>query len=161
MPKTRFGHVEELALRNCELEDEIADRKRAEAVTLASKDHYFALYQNARATEANLRELAAQVLTAQEEERKRISRELHDEIGQALAAVDVSVAMLMKQAASDPAFHRNVAEAKQLLEHTMETVHNFARELRPAMLDHLGIESAFRAQLMSFERQTGIPSNPA
>jgi signal transduction histidine kinase len=156
MLETRFGHVEQLALRNGELEDEIAECKRAEAATLASKDHYFALYQNARAMEANLRDLAAQVLAVQEEERKRISRELHDEIGQALAAVEVSIAMLQKQAGPNPTFQENVAEAKRLLERTMETVHNFARELRPAMLDHLGLESAFRALLTTFERQTGI-----
>jgi signal transduction histidine kinase len=154
--KIRFGHVEELALRNGELEDQIAECRRAEAAVLASKDHYFALYQNARAMETNLRDLAAQVLTAQEEERKRISRELHDEIGQALAAVDVSISMLQKRAAPDAAFQRNAAEAKQLLERTMETVHNFARELRPAMLDHLGLESAFRALLTTFQRQTGV-----
>jgi signal transduction histidine kinase len=154
--KSRIGDIEELALRNGELEEEIADRKRAEAATQASKDHYFALYQNARAMEANLRELSAQVLTAQEEERKRISRELHDEIGQALTAIDVSIAMLKRQAASNPAFQRNVADAEQLLERTMETVHSFARELRPAMLDHLGLESAFRAHMLTFERQTGI-----
>ena len=96
------------------------------------------------------------MLSAQEEERKRISRELHDEIGQALTAINVTIAMLKRQVACDPAFQRNVAEAEQLLEHTMETVHRFARELRPAMLDHLGLQSALRAHVLAFSRQTGI-----
>jgi len=147
---------EALALRNAELEDEIAEHRSVEAALQAGKEHYFHLYQKARAMEASLRELSAQVLSAQEEERRRISRELHDEIGQALTAINVTIAMLKRQVASDPAFQRNVAEAEQLLEHTLETVHCFARELRPAMLDHLGLQSALRAHILAFTRQTGI-----
>ena len=149
-------HYEALASRNAQLEEEIAEHQRAEAAIQERKDHYFQLYQNARAMEENLRELSAQVLSAQEEERKRISRELHDEIGQALTAINVTIAMLKKQAVSDPSFQRNVAEAEQLLARTMETVQCFARELRPAMLDHLGLQSALRAHILAFTRQTGI-----
>ncbi|MFY9926298.1 MAG: histidine kinase [Opitutaceae bacterium] len=154
--RTRLEHIEELALRNAELEDEIAAHKVTEAAMQASKDHYLELYQKARAMESDLRELSAQVLTAQEDERKRISRELHDEIGQALTAINVTIAMLKKQAVSDSAFQRDIADAERLLEHTMETVSSFARELRPAMLDHLGLQSALRAHLLAFTRQTGI-----
>ena len=154
--RTQVEYNEALALRNAELEEEIAEHRRVEAAMQASKDHYFQLYQKARAMEASLRELSAQVLSAQEEERKRISRELHDEIGQALTAINVTIAMLKRQVASDPAFQRNVADAEQLLERTMETVHCFARELRPAMLDHLGLQSALRAHILVFTRQTGI-----
>jgi signal transduction histidine kinase len=149
-------HMDALALRNARLEEEIADLQRAEAAMREGKDHYFQLYQNARAMEANLRELSAQVLSAQEDERKRVSRELHDEIGQALIAVKVTIAMLKIRAASDPAFQRNVADAEKLLAQTMETVHSFARELRPAMLDHLGLQSALRAHILVFTKQTGI-----
>jgi signal transduction histidine kinase len=63
---------------------------------------------------------------------------------------------LKRQAVSDPAFQRNVSEAEQLLARTMETVHSFARELRPAMLDHLGLQSALRAHILAFARRTGI-----
>ncbi len=160
MRERRLGrwmeHNEALALRNSQLEEEIASHQKAEAAMQERKDHYFQLYQNARAMEENLRDLSAQVLSAQEEERKRISRELHDEIGQALTAINVTIAMLKKQVVSDPSFQRNVAEAEQLLARTMETVHCFARELRPAMLDHLGLQSALRAHILAFSRQTGI-----
>lgn len=108
------------------------------------------------ATNAQLQELSARVLTAQEEERKRISRELHDEIGQALTAVNVTVAMLKRQAGDDAAFQRKVAEAEQLLAQSMETVHCFARELRPAMLDHLGVHAALRAHVSGFVRRTSL-----
>lgn len=154
--RNRTEHIDALALRNARLEDEIADLQRVGASMRESKDHYFQLYQNARAMETNLRELSAQVLSAQEDERKRISRELYDEISQALIAVKVTIAMLKLQAASDPAFQTKVANAERLLVHTMETVDRFARELRPAMLDHLGLQSALRAHILVFTRQTGI-----
>ena len=149
-------YSEALAQRIERLEEEIEDHRRAEAVMKESKDHYFQLYQEARAMQANLRELSAQVLSAQEDERKRISRELHDEIGQALIAINVTISMLKRQAVSDSAFQGNVADAERLLARTMEKVHRFARELRPAMLDHLGLQSALRALILEFTRQTGI-----
>jgi signal transduction histidine kinase len=147
---------EALALRIVRLEAEVADREIAEAAMRDSKDRYFQLYQDARAKEADLRQLSAQVLSAQEEERKRISHDLHDEIGQALIAVNVSISILKSQVASDSEFRRNIAGAEQLLAHTMQTVHSFARELRPAMLEHLGLLSALRAHILVFTRQTGI-----
>jgi signal transduction histidine kinase len=154
--RMRSEHMAALARRNARLEEEVADLQRAAAVMRDGKDHYFQLYQNARTMEANLRELCAQVLSAQEDERKRISRELYDEIGQALVAVKVTIATLKTRAASDPDSQRNAADAERLLAHAMETAHAFARELRPAMLDHLGLLSALRAQILVFARQTGI-----
>lgn len=147
---------EALATVNTQLQQEISTRQRTEAELRESKNHYLNLFHQARAMEENLRDLSGQVLTAQEEERKRISRDLHDEIGQTLTAVNVAVAMLKKQAAGDAAFARKVAEAEVLLAQSMETVHRFARELRPALLDHLGLHSALRAHLASFTRQTGL-----
>ena len=64
--------------------------------------------------------------------------------------------MLKKNADENPQFQRKVAEAEELLARSMETVHDFARELRPAMLDHLGLHSALRAHCADFSNQTGI-----
>src|SRR5262249_47546702 len=69
---------------------------------------------------------------------------------------NVAVAMLKKQAAGDAAFERKVGEAETLLAQSMDTVHRFARDLRPALLDHLGLHSALRAHLTTFGRQTGL-----
>ena len=102
--KTLEQRNHEMAASNQNLEKEIAERKRAEAALRESKDHYFELFQQASAMEEDLRQLSAKVLTAQEEERKRISRELHDEIGQALTAVNVSIAMLQRHAGDDRDF---------------------------------------------------------
>jgi signal transduction histidine kinase len=147
---------EELARSNAHLEEEIRVRQRAENDLRESKNHYFQLFQQAHTMEGDLRELSTKVLSAQEEERKRISRELHDEIGQALTAVNIAITMLKKQARLDQTFELIVAGAEQLLAQSMETVHTFARELRPAMLDHLGLHAALRSHVAIFTRRTGI-----
>jgi signal transduction histidine kinase len=147
---------EELLDSNAQLGEEIKVRQKAEGALRESKDHYFRLFQQAHAMEQDLRELSAKVFSAQEEERKRISRELHDEIGQALAAVSVAIVMLKKQARTDPVLKERVAEAEQLIGQMMETVHSFARDLRPAILDHLGLHSALRAHASVFTQRTGI-----
>lgn len=153
---TLAGHNEALALSNAQLEEEISMRQRTEAQLREAKEHYFQLFQKAHAMEESLHELSAQVLTAQEEERKRISRELHDEIGQALTAVNVTIAVLKKHASKDASLLKKIADAESLLASSMETVHTFARELRPAMLDHLGIHAALRSLVSGFTERTEI-----
>jgi PAS domain S-box-containing protein len=135
---------------------DVQERKQAESALRESREHYIRLFQEARAMEENLRQLSNKVLTVQEEERKHISRELHDEIGQALTAVNVSIAMLRSHAAGDDAFRRKVDTAQRLMEQSMDLVHRFARELRPSMLDHLGPVAALRNYVKSFAERTGI-----
>jgi signal transduction histidine kinase len=148
---------ETLAQNNAELAREIALREQSEAALREGKDRYFRLFREAQAMEENLHDLSVQVLSAQEDDRRRISRELHAEIVQALAAVNVTIALLKKQAGPNPALQHNVAKAEQLVAHSMETVHDFARELRPATLDHLGLESALTEHVAQFRRTTGMP----
>jgi signal transduction histidine kinase len=99
---------------------------------------------------------AAKVILAQEEERKRVSRELHDEIGQGLVAVSVGLAILKKHAGRDQAFQRRVNATQALLETSMESVHRFARDLRPEMLDLFGPFEAIRTYVKAFAERTGI-----
>ena len=135
---------------------DIRERKQAEKALRESRDNYIKLFEEARAMEENLRQLSNKVLTAQEEERKHISRELHDEIGQTLTAVNVSVALLRKHAQSDPDFAAKVENAQRLLEQSMNMVHQFARELRPSMLDHLGPFAALQNYVKTFTERTNI-----
>ena len=135
---------------------DIRERKQAEVALRESRDQYMRLFEQARAMEENLRQLSNKVLTAQEEERKHISRELHDEIGQALTAVNVSIAMLRKHARGDAGFSEKVDTAQRLIEQSMDMVHRFARELRPSMLDHLGPYAALQNYLKAFSERTGI-----
>jgi PAS domain S-box-containing protein len=135
---------------------DITEGKQAQDALKESKEHYVQLFREAQAMEENLRQLSHKVVSAQEEERKHISRELHDEVGQTLTAVNVSIAMLRKEAGADGRLNGKVAEAQKLLEQSMETVHRFARELRPEMLDHLGPYAALRSYVKAFGERTGI-----
>lgn len=136
--------------RNRQMELEIAERRRTE---LALRE----LFNEARRMEDSLRVLSSQILHAQEEERKRISRELHDEVGQALTAISMTLASLNHlEPSATTALERKVADAQCLLRTTMETVHDFARELRPAMLDELGLLPALRSYLKGFAARTGV-----
>lgn len=111
-----------------------------------------------RLAEEAWRQLSNKILHAQEEERKRISRELHDETGQALTAISVMLAALKHDGAraDSKKFERKIAETQRLLEKTMESIHHFARELRPAMLDELGLIPALRSHVNSFSKRTGL-----
>lgn len=135
---------------------DIRERKQAEKALRESREHYIRLFEEARAMEESLRQLSSKVLTAQEEERKHISRELHDEIGQTLTAVNVSIALLRKHAEADPDFAAKVESAQRLIEQSMDMVHRFARELRPSMLDHLGPFAAMQNYVKTFVERTGI-----
>jgi signal transduction histidine kinase len=147
----------QLAAANQRLKREITERKRVERELRESEEHYRALFNQARLMQENLRYLSSQILKVQEEERKRISRELHDEVGQALTAVNVNLAVLKKAIhGRRNELRRKIADAQSLLEQTMEAVHNFSRELRPAMLDDLGLVPALRSFVKSFSERTGV-----
>ncbi|HEY0456021.1 MAG TPA: histidine kinase, partial [Verrucomicrobiae bacterium] len=97
------------------------------------------------------------LLEALEDERKRISRELHDEVGQSLTAIHVCLFMLEKTPEPlSPAIRSKIRQARRLLEGTMELVHDFSRQLRPDLLDHLGLVPAIRSMLKEFSRRYQI-----
>lgn len=101
---------------------------------------------------------AIQILHVQEEERKRISRELHDEIGQALAAINTHFALVQRERAGkqDSAFRTEIADVEKMLVGAIERMHSFARALRSAALDDLGLLPALRAYLKDFAERTGL-----
>jgi len=106
---------------------------------------------------AQLRQLAGQVVQAQEEERRRIARELHDEVGQALTGLKLNLAVL-EGALPDQAtaLHEQLADSRALLESTMEELRGLALELRPAALDDLGLVPALRGYVDGFIKRTGL-----
>jgi signal transduction histidine kinase len=122
-----------------------------------SEQHQSHLLEQSRYMENQLRNLSRQVLRAQEEERKRISRELHDVIAQTLTSINIRLAALKKEAGpSISGFDRNITRTQRLVEHSVNIVHQFARELRPAVLDDLGLIPALHTFMKNFTARTGV-----
>jgi signal transduction histidine kinase len=91
----------------------------------------------------DLQELSAQLVDAQESERRTISRELHDEIGQSLGALLVEIGRLSAHSTSlEPAIRTQLEHMKSIAERSFQSVRNIALLLRPSMLDDLGLEAA-------------------
>jgi signal transduction histidine kinase len=96
----------------------------------------------------------------QEEERKSISRELHDEIGQMLTALRMELRGLQDlRTAPEDQFNEHLETAKRLGEQSLRSLRDMAMGLRPSMLDDLGLGSALQWQARQFARQVGIPVN--
>jgi len=111
----------------------------------------------ARARE-ELQQLSARLVEAQEEERRSISRELHDEVGQSLTGVLVEMANLstLIRARDFEGVSGKATELKKLIEDSIRVVRNLALLLRPSMLDDLGLVPALEWQAREVSRRTGI-----
>jgi signal transduction histidine kinase len=147
----------ELAASNLELSLEISQRKMAEEALRKSEHHYSELLRQSDRLQEQLRRLSRQILSAQEDERKRISRELHDVIAQTLTGINIRLATLKKEALlSTKGLDRNIARTQRLVEKSVDIVHQFARELRPAVLDDLGLIPALHSFVKLFSQRTRI-----
>jgi signal transduction histidine kinase len=147
----------ELAASNLELKLEIAQRKAVEAALKKSQHHYSELLERSERLQEQLRQLSRQILSAQEDERKRISRELHDVIAQTLTGINVRLAALKKEAAINTEnLDRNIGRTQRLVEKSVNIVHDFARELRPAVLDDLGLIPALHSFVKLFSKRTHL-----
>ncbi len=105
---------------------------------------------------AGLRELSASVVEAREEERRRIARELHDELGQRLTALKIDLTTLAARALL-PAGDPRVAAMQAMLDDTLASVRRIASNLRPLMLDDLGLNAAIEWLARDVSRRLGIP----
>ena len=110
-----------------------------------------------RRSEEQLRDLAEYLQTAREEERTRVAREIHDEFGQALTALKFDLSWLSKRVpeGSNGVF-RKIDEMNRLLDATIQTVRRVSTELRPGLLDDLGLAAAIEWQTGHFAERTGI-----
>jgi PAS domain S-box-containing protein len=149
--------IKVLAASNRELNLEITQRKAVEAALKKSERHYSQLLNKSDLMQEQLRRLSRQILSAQEEERREISRELHDVIAQTLTGINVRLSALARTAANDTeGLDRNIASTQRLVEKSVDIVHQFARELRPAVLDDLGLIPALHSYVKIFSRRTGL-----
>jgi PAS domain S-box-containing protein len=110
------------------------------------------------AQQQELRELSARVLEAREEEKTRIARELHDELGQMLTALKMDLSWLSgRLPAGDAELGARAGEMRTLLEDTVSATRRISADLRPLMLDDLGLAEAAQWLAQDFARRSGIP----
>ena len=148
---------EDLSVANGKLQQEIARRQVVETALKQSEEHQRRLLRESGLMQEQLRHLSHQLLRAQEEERKRISRDLHDQVAQTLVGLNVHLAALTQAATVNAkGLRREIARTQRLIEESVEVVHRFARELRPTLLDDLGLIPALHSFMKDFSKRTGI-----
>jgi len=177
--KIAFRAVETLQRR---LHREITERKRAEVDLRKHREHLEDLVEarTAELTKANealqweiaerkrvfeqvqtgrerLAWLTQQVVSAQEEERQRLSRELHDEAGQALTALKISLELIQSDLPEETgSLRQRLGEAVALTETTMEQIRLLARDLRPPALDTVGLNYTLEGLCRDFAERTQL-----
>ncbi|HEX7984133.1 MAG TPA: PAS domain S-box protein [Duganella sp.] len=121
---------------------EVTERKRTEAALHESREQ--------------LRKLAEHLETVKEDERKRIARDIHDELGQNLLALRIDISMLSaRTGARHPHLHQRVNGVLANIDTTIRNVRGIMNELRPAVLD-LGLQAAMEWQAAEFRKRSGI-----
>jgi signal transduction histidine kinase len=113
-----------------------------------------------------LRELAGRLQTVREEERRRIAREIHDDLGQALTAIKIAVSSLVLDSRESREPSEGAESTINLIDQAIASVRKIATELRPAILDDLGLVAAVEWAAEKFQARTGarchlsLPANP-
>ena len=126
-------------LANERLQQEIEERKRAE--------------QMLRESEQQLRSLSYQLMTAQEKERKRISRELHDELGQSLTIIKMRLRFIQENLMHDQIILREECENSMLyINQVIENMRRLSQDLSPSVLEDLGLTVALRWAISNFTK---------
>ena len=142
---------------NAKLKQEIIRRQTVEEVLRQTQTEETRLLHESRKQALRLRDLSHQILHVQEAERKRISRELHDVIAQTLVGINVHVTSLSREADVQLGSLRDrISKTHHMVAKSLEIVHQFAHELRPTMLDDLGLIPALQTSLKNFMEETGI-----
>jgi PAS domain S-box-containing protein len=124
------------------IQRDVTDRRQAENEVLRSRQE--------------LRDLTARLQLVREEERTALAREVHDELGQALTGLKIDLAWLKPRVADRPAVADRVQSIIVRIDGAMDTVRRIATDLRPSVLDDLGLVAAVEWQTQEFGRSTGI-----
>lgn len=111
-----------------------------------------------RKSREQLSELSDYLEAAKEEERERIARDIHDELGSVLVGIKIEASLLAsKMPAETPALREKLVQIETLLDRAMATAGRVARELRPGILNEFGLRAAIECQAEDFSQRTGIP----
>src|SRR5688500_18376960 len=104
----------------------------------------------------DLERLSARLVDTQEQERRSLARELHDEVGQALTAIKMAVGVALRIPGTHPRAQTALEEARSVAEATLHGVRDLSQLLHPSMLDDFGLPETLAAYLRNFSRRTGI-----
>jgi PAS domain S-box-containing protein len=124
--------------------------------------HFVGLLNDVSASREQLRALAARLTSAREEERTQMAREIHDVLGQSLTGLKMDVSWLGKRISALPdsdtatVLFDKICAMAQLIDNTIGTVRKIASDLRPGLLDDLGLEAAAEWQVKEFQNRSGI-----
>jgi PAS domain S-box-containing protein len=140
---------------------DVTERKKAEAeLKLVHEELEERVNQRTaelRAAEAGLRSLSGRLMQLQDEERRRISRELHDSSGQTLAALSMCIAVIEREAGKlSERAGRNLTDATRLVRELSQEVRTLSHLLHPPLLDEAGLESALHWFVEGFAQRSGI-----
>ena len=114
-----------------------------------------------REREVRIAELSAHLLRAQEEERKRISRELHDATGQQLMVIRLYLGMVDGSEAISPDMRKKIGETVEVVDQTIEGIRRIIAKLSPLVLEELGLIAAIRKEAKDFTKRTGVRTRVA
>ena len=117
------------------------------------------LFEQVRKSNRQLHALSQRLMKAQEEERLHLSRELHDESSQLLAALTMQLGLLEREASHPGSLNQRIAELKRTTNQVQDNLHQLAVNLRPASLDHLGLVTALEQCVAEFGRQYHIATD--
>ncbi|OPY76838.1 MAG: Signal transduction histidine-protein kinase/phosphatase DegS [Syntrophorhabdus sp. PtaU1.Bin058] len=123
--------------------EDITEQRRAEEELTSSREQ--------------LRNLSAYLQSVREKESTRIAREIHDELGQSLSAIQMDLIWLeTRLPAADASLAEKVQRMRRLVDTTVDSVHRISTELRPILLDDLGLTAAMEWQVQEFQVRTGV-----
>lgn len=135
---------------NSSLENEVVERKRVESALRTSE-------ASLKQKQAELEKLAGKLIAAQEDERRRLARELHDHLSQSLAALALELANVQRGSDGEPAKLRSGLRHIEGSVHKLaDDIHDMSRLLHPSILDDLGLEAAVRADCARFSERERI-----
>jgi signal transduction histidine kinase len=124
----------------------------------ACQKSYNLLLKSSAQEQAKSKRFTKQILQQQEEEKKEISRELHDEIAQLLTGVNFHLSVLSIEAyGAEKSLHNKIKKAQHLIIDSVNAIYLFTKELRPVILDDLGLIPALRSHVKDFIKHTKIP----
>ncbi|WP_198321089.1 sensor histidine kinase [Azohydromonas aeria] len=146
---------DEEALRRARDELEVRVQERTAALALANTQLGNEVAER-KATEAQVRELLGQLVSAEEEERRRLARELHDSLGQHLTALTLGLQSVQDDAALAPALRERLAHLREVTRRLDDDVDRLSYQLRPALLDDLGLDEALRELAGSWAEASGV-----